>query len=390
MGNLTCNRICIKPVKSANEEEKEEYIPHETVRYENDNEKKESYSIFSQKFEKKLKYIGKYVLPTDFENILSDKAHLYMIQNVLDLPKNISANKKSFQMKPIEFKNGNIYNGCWNEKYKMDGYGQYYLKTDKLFVEGIWDDGKLIYGRIFFPNDDIYEGQINDSLFNGKGKLISKNGDIYEGEFSDGEKNGKGKFIFNDETIYEGEVSKGLFNGKGKIKWKNNIEYNGLFIGNKLIGYGKLTNNLGEKYEGNFLNNKFNGKGTYTYDSGSIYFGDFESGIKKGKGTYKRFDGFIYEGYWDNDLANGFGKITYKNCVIESVWKDGKIVEEPNFLVGKEEIFDNKDLNFETESFKLDADKYTHLEYNKMLEENKEFNSSESCSNPSFLRESLY
>ena len=131
-------------------------------------------------------------------------------------------------------------------------------------------------------------------------------------------------------------------------------------------------------------------KGTYTYDSGSIYFGDFESGIKKGKGTYKRFDGFIYEGYWDNDLANGFGKITYKNCVIESVWKDGKIVEEPNFLVGKEGIFDNKDLNFETESFKLDADKYTHLEYNKMLEENKEFNSSESCSNPSFLRESLY
>ena len=390
MGNFACQRFCIKPINNnINQESKEEYVSHETISYDNDIVKKESYSIFSQKFEKRLKYIGKYILPTEFENILSEKAHLYMIQNVLDLPKNISVNKNSYQMKPIEFKNGNIYNGCWNEKYKMDGYGQYYLKTEKLFVEGIWDDGKLIYGRIFFPNDDIYEGQINDSLFHGKGKLISKNGDIYIGEFSDGEKSGKGKFIFNDDTIYEGEVFKNLFNGKGKMKWKNNIEYNGLFIENKLIGYGKLTNNLGEKYEGNFLNNKFNGRGTYTFKNNSTYFGDFESGIKKGKGIYKRFDGFIYEGDWDNDMANGFGKITYKNCVIKSVWRNGKIVEAPNFLIGKFEVFNNKDLNFKTENFMLDADKYSHLEHNKILGDNKESKSSELISSPSFLREDL-
>ena len=40
-------------------------------------------------------------------------------------------------MKPIQFENGNIYSGNWNEKLKMDGFGQYYIKEGNLFVEGI-------------------------------------------------------------------------------------------------------------------------------------------------------------------------------------------------------------------------------------------------------------
>jgi len=36
-----------------------------------------------------------------------------------------------------------------------------YIKEANLFVEGIWDAGKLIYGRVFFPNENIYEGEIN-------------------------------------------------------------------------------------------------------------------------------------------------------------------------------------------------------------------------------------
>ena len=52
----------------------------------------------------------------------------------------------------------------------MHGYGKYLLKNDKVFVEGYWDKGILKKGRIFLPNGDIYEGDIENNEYDGKGK----------------------------------------------------------------------------------------------------------------------------------------------------------------------------------------------------------------------------
>ena len=91
----------------------------------------------------------------------------------------------------------------------MDGYGKYYLKDEKILAEGVWSKGELKKARIFFPNGDFYEGEIANSINNGKGKLIYQNKDEYEGDFLDGCKHGKGKMIFSDDqTEFTGNFVK--------------------------------------------------------------------------------------------------------------------------------------------------------------------------------------
>ena len=133
---------------------------------------KKNYNNFTQKFESNLPKFGKYYDIISFKKKIPENANNYMIENVLNLPENIKINNNTFEIKPIQFQNGNIYNGNWNEKYKMDGLGQYYIEEGNIFIDGLWDDGILIYGRIFYSNDNIYEGEIKDSTYNGKGKLI--------------------------------------------------------------------------------------------------------------------------------------------------------------------------------------------------------------------------
>jgi len=314
----------------------------------------QNYNNFTKKFNSKLHFLGKYFDISEFRKMIPTNAYNYMIQNVLNIPENIVQNKSTYEMKPVQFENGNIYSGNWNEKYKMEGYGQYYIKDANLFVEGIWIEGKLIFGRIFFPNGNIYEGDIKDSSFDGKGKLIYNNGDIYIGDFLDGERMGKGKYIFNDGTTYEGELLNSEFKGHGIMKWINGVEFEGNFNGLTLIGFGKLKdNNSGDSYEGNFDNNYFNGYGTYSFSDIGIYEGEFEYGLRNGKGTYKNKDGLFYEGEWANNLPNGIGKFGCKEFIVRGVWKNGKNLEITDFIKGSVHNFDKNKLNFKVPNFNL-------------------------------------
>ena len=353
MGTASCSNIC--------GDKKEIEINHqdldETKCFNNNNIinslNYKNYNNFTQKFELSLPHFGKYFDINDFKQIIPDNAHDYMIQNVLNVPSNISLNENIFEMKPVQFENGNIYSGNWNENFKMDGLGQYYIQGGNIFIEGIWNDGKLIYGRIFYANDKIYEGEIKNSTYHGKGKLIFNNGETYEGDFIEGEITGHGIFTFSDGTKYEGEFNKGEFKGHGKMKWTTGIQYEGDFSGAILSGYGLLKGDNGEKYEGNFNNNFFNGKGIYTYNDGSVYEGEFEFGLKNGKGIYKKKNEFTFEGEWANNLPNGFGKFYYKNFVIKGVWRNGINVEISEFEKGNENNFNKNILNFEVQAFSL-------------------------------------
>ncbi len=333
---------------------------------------------FLEEFEEKLKDIGKYISKEDFVKIIPEEA----FQIMKDDPFKIQVkNENIHEIKPVEFENGNIYYGNWNDNYEMEGYGQYYLKEENVMAEGIWDKGELKEGRIFFPNGDIYEGEMSDSVYNGRGKLITQNKDEYIGEFVNGEKNGKGTMKFaDDQTEYSGNFSNSNFNGEGNMKWINGIEYKGNFHDNYLEGKGILFNKDGEKYEGNFEKSFFYGNGKYTYSNGDEYEGNFEYGIRKGKGVYRKKDGLIYEGMWDNNIPNGHGKIIINKDVLKCNFHNGKIIGE---IVSENGPYTGDiDYNFFLEPVNLSPQMLSHLE-------NENFSSSQYRAGtlPSFLED---
>jgi len=330
-------------------------------------EKKDDYNRFIRIFENKLPTFGNYFRP-DFNTLFSPKIQEYMTEHPFLIDESLLENKDNYEIKPVEFTNGNVYKGSWSREMRMEGQGKYFLKEDDVLAEGIWKEGNLIYARVFISKEndtfDIYEGQIKNSTYNGKGKLISSNGTIYEGDFEDGEKNGNGKIIYNDGTLYEGQVEKADLKGKGKMTWKNGYEYEGDFDRNKLNGNGILKGPSEDVYEGEFLNNLFNGKGKYVYKNGNSYEGQFLYGLKKGKGTYKCVNLFEYDGDWDNDFPCGVGKLSnWDNTgIIKSTWRYGKIMEEPVYEKGTIENFENIDFNIMPDKMMLNIIGLTNIE----------------------------
>ena len=337
---------------------------------ETSSEKKHNYDNFTLLFEDKLQNFGKY-FEQEFNTLITPEILAYMTENPFSLNPEQYEISEVYEMKPIEFNNGNVYKGGWNENLKMEGQGKYYLKEDGVLAEGLWKEGNLVYARVFIGKEDsfdIYEGEMKNSSFYGKGKLILSNGVIYEGDFIDGEKTGNGKIIFEDKTVYEGGVEKGDLNGKGKMIWTNGYEYEGDFGFNKLCGNGILKSPNGEIYEGEFKNNLFNGYGKYTFKNGNTYEGQFLYGVKKGKGVYKCLNKFEYDGDWDNDLPCGVGKLSdwNKTGVIKSTWRYGNIMEEPVYEQGTSENFGDIDLNIVPDQITLNIKDLSNLDYTDM------------------------
>ena len=329
--------------------------------------KKEDYNNFLLKFENKLPTLGNY-FGADFNTLISPKIQNYITEHPLSISEELLKNSQSYEVKAVEFTNGNVYQGGWSSDLKMEGQGKYFLKEDKVLAEGIWKEGNLIYARVFIIKEDdlfdIYEGTIRYSTFNGKGKQIFSNGMIYEGDFEDGERNGNGKIIFEDGTIYEGQIEKAELKGKGKMTWKNGYEYEGYFKSNKFNGNGTLKGPSGDIYQGEFSNNLFHGKGKYTYNNGNTYEGQFVYGQKKGKGVYKCNNLYEYDGDWDIDLPCGVGKLSNwdKSGIIKSTWRYGNIMEDPIYEKGSNECFENIDLNIIPDKMELSIRDLSNIE----------------------------
>ena len=352
-----------------------------------------SYKNFNQMFKSKINELGRFIPNKDFTSLIPEEANNYMIQNAFDINKHLKNNKETYEVEPVEFYNGNIYKGNWNNDIEMDGYGQYILKNDDVFVEGIWDKGLLYYGRIFLPNGEIYEGEIENSLFNGKGKLISNNGDSYEGIFRNGEKSDSGKIIFKDGCVYEGKlINENIPNGKGEFKWANitdsntNVHYNnsfnfvdcynyiytykGDFINGKIEGFGTLKNEKsGSEYKGNFKNNLFDGKGVFKWGKASIvYDGEYKNGLKNGNGNYLKKN-FKYSGNWNEGKPHGLGLVDDGNKIYKCSWRNGFTVETPTLQI-QNNTFNDVDINFVPEKEDNDFDLLNHLNYDNLKDAN--------------------
>ena len=122
------------------------------------------------------------------------------------------------------------------------------------------------------------------------------------------------------------------------------------------------------------LINLFHGKGKYKFNkSGNEYEGEFQYGAKKGKGIFTCLNQYTYEGNWDNDLPCGVGKLTNweKNGVLKSIWRFGKIAEEPYYEKGNEEDFRSIDLNINVDEMVLNTKELPHL--NQMDNNNTQY-----------------
>ena len=376
-------------------EDKEEVFSHQTTQIQNSTNREDSQK-FQKLFNSKINELGQTITKNEFLNSIDDETKNYIQQNVFNKEQYAPTNDTiSYEMVPVEFKNGNIYEGNWNEKLEMHGYGKYLLKNDKVFVEGYWDKGILKKGRIFLQNGDIYEGDIENNEYNGKGKYYDKVEDsIYEGSFIKGERNKNGVIIFHDGSIYEGDlIDDDVPNGKGKFKWidssnqKNDspinyfnfsrntpfnndnyiLSYEGDFENGVIEGNGILKNEeTGSEYKGGFKNNVFDGKGVFKWGKNEIikYDGEYKNGKKNGNGTYSTAQ-MKYSGNWNEGKPHGLGLINKNNKIFKCSWRNGFTVESPSIQDSYDYVtYDNLDLNFKPEKEDIDFTQMKHLKNN--------------------------
>jgi hypothetical protein len=97
-------------------------------------------------------------------------------------------------------------------------------------------DGKHKYK---FKNGDLYFGDWQDGMMQGRGTLnISNSGVIYEGDFVANEFHGKGTFICKNGNIYKGDFVMGYKHGQGKVDMADGSSMKGVWAHGKKLGGG--------------------------------------------------------------------------------------------------------------------------------------------------------
>ena len=149
-----------------------------------------------------------------------------------------------------------------------------------------------------------------------EGKLLKD----FDNKLNDNEEN-----EMNNEEKYYGDIINGKKEGKGKMIYKNGDYYNGNWKNNLREGKGTFINKKGDKYYGIWKNDILENNVTIKYKNGDEFEGIIKYGKKEGEGKiiYKDLN-VIYIGNWENDQKNGFGKLIFKNKVINLDFKEKK------------------------------------------------------------------
>lgn len=115
-------------------------------------------------------------------------------------------------------------------------------------------------GAVYYPNGDVYEGEIKHFLPHKVGKHISADGTVYTGSWESGERHGKCEIFYPDGETFVGEYQRG----------------------EPYIGKGRCVFSNGDVFEGEMKLGKLTGSGSYT-ESGNIFIGSWENGVKHGR-----------------------------------------------------------------------------------------------------------
>jgi hypothetical protein len=295
--------------------------------------------------------------------------------------------RENHQLDPVYFGNsGEFYHGNWNNDGLQEGKG-YLVRRDGSKLEGIWSNGELVWGRIYYTDGSYYTGKVHNAQPHGNGvfatterKLLKgtfANGQLSQGEIQyestfykgqvkngvphgfgeyrdnhyvyDGEwENGKrvnGKLTYADGTVFEGVFGDNLPTA-GKFLWKNGTVYQGDLKNISGPHYGILDHPSGA-YEGQWNGNLYHGKGAYTWKNANSnrYEGEYKSGKKDGKGTYYVNHDDFFRGPWKAGKPDGEGEFVRNGRVIKGRWRKGTFVN----ILGDSQPGDVEALNFDVE-----------------------------------------
>lgn len=100
----------------------------------------------------------------------------------------------------------------------------------------------------------------------------------YIGAFHHFAPQGQGFLKFPNNAMYEGNIDHGKYNGAGIFQDVDRSRYEGEWVNGMREGQGRATFALGGSYDGHWHHNRFDGQGTIVYVGGRTYSGQFKDG----------------------------------------------------------------------------------------------------------------
>lgn len=222
------------------------------------------------------------------------------------------------------FANGVVYEGNFNASLR-EGFGTYTFANRNKY-EGNWEKG-LKHGKGILY--DFIAGKKQEAIYK-EGKVIKvlNTTDINENNhqttsttalnncISGNCQNGFGKMKYPNNDVYEGLFVNGIRNGQANYKYSNGDNYYGTFEKGSQNGTGLFLFKSGDVYEGNYKNGLRNGFGTYLFSNGNYYFGNWVNGKLEGEVTYfEKKDNKQYQQVFKNGTVSQ--TLSTKNTAIK-------------------------------------------------------------------------
>jgi hypothetical protein len=125
------------------------------------------------------------------------------------------------------------------------------------------------------------------------------NGMVFEGYFNHGTKEPRGVLSFGDGDVYEGEFEGNMLQGKGRLtNLSQKIMYEGYWLQNNMHGQGFYIWRDGRSYQGGYQHGEKHGFGIYKYCNGSVYLGTWTQGKQDGEGVLVEPDLSMVQSVW--------------------------------------------------------------------------------------------
>lgn len=190
-----------------------------------------------------------------------------------------------FRLSDKVFPNGDIYSGNL-ERVLPNGKGKYRW-SDGTIYEGDWEEGKITgKGQIIWPSGAKYEGDFSGGYLHGFGTFTRPDGSVYSGFWRMNIQHGTGRKQYSNCDTYEGSWKEGVPEGCGRYWWNGGNTYIGNWKGGKMTGRGVMKWENDELFDGFWLDGFRHGSGMCRFADGGYYFGKWSRGIKDGKGTF--------------------------------------------------------------------------------------------------------
>eukprot|EP00744_Colponema_vietnamica_P009065 GILI01012909.1.p1 GENE.GILI01012909.1~~GILI01012909.1.p1 ORF type:complete len:388 (+),score=69.16 GILI01012909.1:148-1164(+) len=217
--------------------------------------------------------------------------------------------------------NEGVYRGTI-EDGKRNGNGS--LESDNIKYNGEWRDGHrhghgtLEFKRVTQLGPTLrgwrYTGEFKEDVFSGHGvMLLDLEGNRYTGNWTEGYRQGLGKEEIGGD-VYEGEFNNDLRNGKGTLSTREGLIVECTFVnGTAFDDDGKIHFPDGALYRGAVRGTSRHGEGRMLFANGDVYDGEYRDDKRHGVGMIHFINGDAYQGTWAYDLMHGSGALTFAN-----------------------------------------------------------------------------